>query len=113
MDTLPWCQLRMELEQPAFPQLLPRAGLPWGEVLALSLDILRVYLEPSPSHHLIPVLVQSVRVQVSFPSLFGYSCMSCSGAFPSSPLPIHAEGQSWQLWLGGQEELLSSHDLGF
>lgn len=44
MDTLPWCQLRMELEQPALPQLLPRAGLPWGEVLALSLDILRVYL---------------------------------------------------------------------
>lgn len=43
-NTLPWCQLRMKLEQPAFPQRLPRAGLPWDEVLALSLGILRSYL---------------------------------------------------------------------
>lgn len=39
-----WCQLKMKLEQPAFPQVLPRAGLPWDEALALSLDILRSYL---------------------------------------------------------------------
>lgn len=44
MDTPPWCQLKMKLEQPAFAQLLPRAGLPWDEALALSLDILRSYL---------------------------------------------------------------------
>lgn len=43
-DALPWCQLKLKLEQPAFPQLLPRAGLPLDEVLAVSLDILRSYL---------------------------------------------------------------------
>lgn len=79
MDTLPWCQLKMKLEQPIFPQLLPRAGLPWDEVLALSLDILK-------TSSLVPAitssLVQAVHVQVSFPSLFWYSCMSCSGVSP-------------------------------
>lgn len=86
MDILPWCQLRMKLEQLALPQLLPRAGLPWDE--ELSLDILSSYTSSLvPSHHLILVLVQAVHVQDSFPSLFWYSCMSCSGAFPLSLSP--------------------------
>lgn len=49
--------------------------------------ILRSCLEPGASHHLIPILVQSEHVQESFPILFWYSCMSCSGAFPPSLLP--------------------------
>lgn len=95
--TLPWCQLKTKLEQPAFPQLLPRAGFPWDEVLALSLDLLRslplAWSQPSP--HLSPCAVCTCASFLSKLVLLFLHVLL--GRFPLLPLPIHAEGQSWQL----------------
>lgn len=40
-----------------------------------------------------------------FPACFGIP------ACPAQEFPLLAVGQSWQPWLGGQEELFSSHSL--
>lgn len=78
--------------------------------MALSLDSLR-------TSSLVPATTSSQSLcrlymcRFPFPACFGIPACPAWELFPSFPLPIHAVGQSWQPWLEGQEELLSSHDL--
>lgn len=80
MDILPWCQLRLKLEQLAFPQLLPRAGLPWDEVL--DLDMLSSSLVPATTSSW--SLCRLYMCKIPFPACFG---VPACPAQELSPLP--------------------------
>lgn len=86
MDILPWCQLRLKLEQLAFPQLLPRAGLPWDEVL--DLDMLS-----SSTSSLVPATTSSWSLcrlymcKIPFPACFGVPACPAQELFPPSLFP--------------------------
>lgn len=86
MDILPWCQLRMKLEQLAFPQLLPRAGLPWDEELAL--DMLSSY-----TSSLVPATTSSWSLcrlymcKIPFPACFGVPARPARELFILSLFP--------------------------
>lgn len=74
----------------------PRAGLPWGEELAV--EMLSSY---TSSHHLILVLVQAVHVQDSFPSLFWYFPARPAQELPPFPCPHPCSGSELAAVVGG------------
>lgn len=109
MDILPWCQLRMKLEQLALPQLLPRAGLPWDE--ELSLDILSSY-----TSSLVPATTSSWSLcrlymcKIPFPACFGIRACPAQELSPF-PCPHPCSGSELAAVAGGTGGALSSHHL--